>query len=984
MSRYLLLLVFTPLCATAQTACPEVNFLTARTVSMKPSAATHIDAVRQPDGSYTGYEVADTAPYLVVNTTPRFEQQFSSCLPRKVAASRVTASPVENPPGAGSQAQVSTTLPNGNTIVVRLSNSGLGTLNPTLFFDLFDAAHHLLVETPFTSAVTPPGYVGSANEHFESLALADLNNDGKLDLLAVFDTPLAAGTAYGGVWTFLGNGDGTFQPGNRQVLSSAGMAVAALSIAVGDLNGDGKPDLVLGRAIGAAPLILAFGNGDGSFSTQTQIVIAACSPTAVIADLNRDGKADLILGPCSIQQFPAAVQILLGNGNGTFQDPAYYPVLMPPINLLPSVPFAVGDLNGDGIPDIASAGGSILFGDGLGGFPNRRDYAQTSAASVMIGDVDSDGIPDLLFGSGNPAFLSGSTSYPSLTVLFGAGAGAFLGAPVSAIGTAASLIVTGDFDGDGIPDMAIGGNQSFSILTGRGDGQFATSFTRIFAAGNSVVSLAAADFNRDGKTDLAVLSRAAGQVQVYPGLSDVPLGPPFILSLPSTPLDFVAAADLNGDTIPDLVITAGDALLVALGKGDGTFAAPVSIPVPNVLRAGAPAFGDFNGDGRLDIAIPNTGGFSIVVLFGKGDGTFPTSASTSLPCQVQGDRAGIAVADFNSDGRLDLAVGCNAGSHPFTLTLLGGAGGSFTPDFQSQGGIYGLAVADINGDHIPDLIAGAGVSGGLTVQLGTSVGNFDLGVTVFPYYAYIAVNDFNREGLPDAALVLPNFGVVSFLNLAQPPALTVVSAATFAPVPLTAGEIATAFGDFGTGQGLKVTVQAPNGPPIPTSVLYSSPTQVNFVMPAALPNARVTVAVSTSLNQLTGQVEIVPTAPVLFTVGSGRAAAYAVTVAPDGTQTLQSTDQPIRISQTGQTYLSLFGTGFGLADTGHMDALIAGTNASVTYAGPQPDTPGLDQVNILLSPSLAGAGRVPVFVVGDLGSGPLPPMASNNVYITIQ
>ena len=263
----------------------------------------------------------------------------------------------------------------------------------------------------------------------------------------------------------------------------------------------------------------------------------------------------------------------------------------------------------------------------------------------------------------------------------------------------------------------------------------------------------------------------------------------------------------------------------------------------------------------------------------------------------------------------------------------------------SLGGIPGLAVADINGDKIPDLISGNGTPGGLGVQLGNGDGTFQSGVTIFPKAGAATVADFNQDGSPDVAMMLPGIGVAVFLNISQPPAaLTVVSAATFTPGPLAPGEIATAFGEIipsGSGTGLtggilSVTVQDSSGTSRSATVLYLSKMQINFVMPGGLANGPATVMVSTSGMQLSAQVQIVPTAPALFSVSSGIAAAYVVQVASDGTQTVQPVfdanlkPAAIDVTQPGRTYLTLFGTGFGLATTGYMKASVQGVPVQVT------------------------------------------------------
>lgn len=238
--RWFVLLVLAPFAAIAQSTCPQVNFLTPRSVNLKPSATSHIDVVRQSGGSYTGFEVADAAPYRTIAVTPHFEKQFAACLPHTIPASLSTAPVVVNPPGAGSQMQVSETLANGNIFMARISDGGL---QYTVFFDVFDSQHNLLSEVPFTSVVTPPGYVGSAHDRFFSLALADLNLDGKLDLIAVFNSPVSGNVSSGGVFTFLGNGDGTFQTGNRQLLTGASLGFPGVTVAVGDLKAMVSPTL---------------------------------------------------------------------------------------------------------------------------------------------------------------------------------------------------------------------------------------------------------------------------------------------------------------------------------------------------------------------------------------------------------------------------------------------------------------------------------------------------------------------------------------------------------------------------------------------------------------------------------------------------------------------------------------------------------------------------------------------------------------------
>src|SRR5271157_1656915 len=182
----------------AQSTCAGVNFLNARTVSLKPSATSHINVVRQNDGSYTGFEVSDTSPYRVIRTMPHFETQFGTCLPRTFPNPPAATPPPTNPLGAGSQQVVSEVLPSGQYFVA--SAGGGGGANPgTIYFDIFDSGLQLISETTFSSS--------NAGEVFYTLALADVNGDGKADLIAIAQIPNGTPTDEGtpGIWVFFGN-----------------------------------------------------------------------------------------------------------------------------------------------------------------------------------------------------------------------------------------------------------------------------------------------------------------------------------------------------------------------------------------------------------------------------------------------------------------------------------------------------------------------------------------------------------------------------------------------------------------------------------------------------------------------------------------------------------------------------------------------------------------------------------------------------------
>jgi len=618
----------------------------------------------------------------------------------------------------------------------------------------------------------------------------------------------------------------------------------------------------------------------------------------------------------------------------------------------------------------------------------------------MLADFDGDGIADILIGAGNPVFLSGTGS-PTLTVLLGQGKGIFAAAPVSLVGVSgagANQSVAGDFDGDGIPDLAVSDFSFLAILKGDGKGDFSVADqVNLQAFQGSAVSIAVADFNRDGKLDLAALMDIAegtgSEVAVFYGNGDGTLSAPLILQVGATFPSFLGASDLNGDGLSDLVASVKNTVFIWLGKPGGTFAPPVTYSVQGgYLSSGEPvslAFGDFNSDGKMDIAVPGQAAGIITLLLGKGDGTFTMGASIPLsmpPPSADFSSLGpviLAAADLNGDGRLDLIASLadsDGGSFGFAV-LLGNGDGTFQPPILNPQPANAFTVADMNGDKIPDLIVS-----GTSVLLGNGDGTFQTGLLVFGALEAVAVADFNRDGTLDIAGGMSTGGIATFLNLtAPPPPLTVVPATTFLLGTLAPNSFASAFGRALTNQAQSLTITVLDSAVVsrPAPLIYVSPDQINFLIPAGTASGTATVTVTSATGKFTAQVQIAATAPTLFTEGNGIAAAYVTQVAADGSQTNQYvfTAQsgslvPLPINVTSaQTYLILYGTGFDTAST--PTASVQGVPVPVTYAGPQPDLPGLDQANILLPPSLAGTGVASVvFTAGNI--------PANTVFVTIQ
>jgi hypothetical protein len=325
-----------------------------------------------------------------------------------------------------------------------------------------------------------------------------------------------------------------------------------VSIALGDFNGDGKPDLAVVNSLDNNVSVL-LGNGDGTFQAGVTYGVGSLPVSVAVGDFNQDGKADLAVG----NQGGNSISVLLGNGDGTFQQPVNYAAGSGPSAI------AAGDFNGDGKIDLALTNSNgnviVLIGNGDGAFQTAVSYAAgRGPVSIAVGDFNADGKPDLALANNGDNNVS---------VLLGNGDGTFQGAVNYAAGSSPSSIALADFNGDGVSDLVVANNadNNVGVLLGNGDGTFQPIMT--FSVGGSPNAIALGDFNGDGKPDLAIAC--------------------------------------NGDNSGD------NSLGVLLGNGDGTFQ-----PVQTYSAGVGPVFlvvADFNGDSAADIAAANPSGLSILL-----------------------------------------------------------------------------------------------------------------------------------------------------------------------------------------------------------------------------------------------------------------------------------------------------------------------------------------------------------------------------------
>jgi hypothetical protein len=336
---------------------------------------------------------------------------------------------------------------------------------------------------------------------------------------------------------------------------------------------------------------------------------------AAVGDFTGQGKPDL-----AIAQFGTKVYVLLGNGDGTFNQASGSPMVIqqPPWDTLPT-PYmnfiTVGDFNNSGKLGLAVSNSTdsdvpILLGNGDGTFTPSSAFVYTAGepvSSLAAGDFLGNGNLDLAVANGINGVL--------LNILLGYGDGAFNEATIPADGyvTNAYMPAVGDFNGDGKLDLAVTGppltalqDSVVTILLGNGDGTFNVASGSVLSTGAAPQAISVADLNGDGKLDLVIVNYQGNSVTIF------------------------------------------------LGDGNGSFTAAPGSPIAVGNAPYAVAVADFNGDGKLDLAVANNGDGTVTLLLGNGDGTFAPASSS--PISVGTGPSSIAVGDFNGTGRLGMAV----------------------------------------------------------------------------------------------------------------------------------------------------------------------------------------------------------------------------------------------------------------------------------------------------------------------------------------
>jgi hypothetical protein len=592
-----------------------------------------------------------------------------------------------------------------------------------------------------------------------AVALLDLNGDGKPDIISLNNTD-----GYGFKVAF-NDGNGTFGTPTFYSIPDSD----ARFLQTGDFNGDGIPDAV---TVANQGVWLMTGGGGGIFG---QPVLAVAMPTVnavsrfQAADINEDGKLDLVVSTQS------GFSVLFGNGNGTFQPAVNYATTF-------TIPFlTVADINGDGYLDILCASPqsdssvTIYLGKAGGSFQNPYFFDIPNYLDVEVGDVNGDGIPDLVSDSVYVAYGLGKGEF-STPVYFPIAGGS--------VGSSTSVLLAHLRSEKVLDIIANNAFDNISVLLNKGNGSFIEGITVPFPS--NIECGTELDFNNDGIEDLGfvqgqdfIIEYGTGKVKepfTAGPVSVLPAETGYTFNCPSNP------GDLNGDGIPDMLSSGSNGsagvLVPFYGQGDGSFVAGT----PTASAAGTNSWlilVDVNGDGKTDLITPQTN----QVWYGNGNGTFqsPITFVSGLANSI----FDVQWADLNGDGKLDFAVEANVSENGIlqcgtTYILLATGGGAFTqssvsncPNSRKLFFTSAIALGDLNGDGYPDLVVGSDESE-MGVFLNNGTGTFTYSVTLnvaglLNGAPTPVIADFNGDGILDVGVsdgtdfaILPNEGDAVF------------------------------------------------------------------------------------------------------------------------------------------------------------------------------------------------------------------------------
>jgi hypothetical protein len=289
-----------------------------------------------------------------------------------------------------------------------------------------------------------------------------------------------------------------------------------------------------------------------------------------------------------------------------------------------------------------------------------------------------------------------------------AAAGLFSKPKLYPVGNFPIAVAIADFNHDGKADLAVSNatDNTISVLLGNGDGTFKAAVAYPAGQGTSLGGIATGDFNGDGNIDIvaavSLTGPSGGSIAFLAGKGDGTFSPAVFIASGISPLA-IAVADLNHDGHQDLFVGGNGSSAVLLGNGNGTFQTPELVDLSIFGATFGVAIADVNKDGHLDLIGTDDSGNDVAVLLGNGDGTF----QSRMVFPVSNSPISVATGDFNRDGKVDI-VAVNNGSNTVSV-LLGNGDGTFQTAQDYFAGYYEVTgvVADVNGDGKLDIIVGA-------------------------------------------------------------------------------------------------------------------------------------------------------------------------------------------------------------------------------------------------------------------------------------
>jgi len=520
-------------------------------------------------------------------------------------------------------------------------------------------------------------------------------------------------------------------------------------VAAGDMNGDGIADMILALYDANVVRIYYLMANDVSYSSYVDLPVGSGPVDVAVADIDQDGDRDIITSNFSSNN----ISVLRNNGGGTFAPHADYATGQNPWGM------AVGRVNADAYPDVVTADFTsstvtLWLGSSTGTLTFGASIsAGSNPTDVTLVDLDADGVGDMALANLNSSNITLVDAYGNIGL--------------QVIGSIPSLsgyeVIAADFNNDGKVDLAVAGSENASGLgtvhLGTGVGAFGPRHD-FATGGNLSIGMSAGDLDGDGKLDLALAS-SPNNVSLLRGNGDGTFGVNRALAPDGVNADFkkVAVAEMTGDGHLDLVLAGNANVRVAQGNASGAFSF--------VGQSGAPAVdvavADFDGDGDRDIASVNGTAFTnLAISYNPGNGAIATGSIYT----VGGSAIAVAAGDVDHDGFPDLVVGCDVPGDLFFLRNQGD--GSFAPAASVAGGGWrrAVAVVDVNGDGDPDVVAANYLADNVEVYLGDGSGGFGPGTTYAAGHrpVSIATGNFNADSAPDLALACEGNTISVLLN----------------------------------------------------------------------------------------------------------------------------------------------------------------------------------------------------------------------------